>query len=227
MASASTKRRPQVEEAPSLEARVVHWFQQHQRILTGAIAALAVVVLVGWWMRVADERKEAAAEQALNGALVRMQLGNYGEAATGFSRVQDRFEGTGAAQQAILMLNELRLIQGQAALAAQDLASYAPEASARFRTKAFMLLGAAREDAGNPLAGAEAYAEAAASAEYDYEAARALLDAGRAYALAGDTTKAIEAYRRITGDYSETAVVLDARLRIVELEEAQRGSSSS
>jgi outer membrane protein assembly factor BamD (BamD/ComL family) len=151
-----------------------------------------------------------------------MQTGNYGEAATGFSEVQERFSGTPSANEAVLLLNELRLIQGQAALAAQDLEGFAPNAPRRFRVKAYMLLGAAREDAGQAIEGAVAYAAAAEAARFDYEAARALLDAGRAYTNGGDTAQAILSYRRITEDYPETAVVLDAQLRLTELEEASK-----
>jgi hypothetical protein len=51
----------------------------------------------------------------------------------------------------------------------------------------------------------------------DFLKAQMLSDAGRAWAAAGDTTKAVAAYKRIVAELSKEAAVAEARVRLGEL----------
>jgi hypothetical protein len=51
----------------------------------------------------------------------------------------------------------------------------------------------------------------------DFLKAQMLADAGRAWVAAGDTAKALEAYRRIVKDLPKEGAVTEAKVRLGEL----------
>lgn len=206
-----------VQPAAGMEEVLVAWVKRHGKLLSWAGVVAVIAAGVGWWSVVAGQRKAAAAEQALNTAQQQLEQGDLGQAAGGLNRVIEEFRGTNAAHTAVLLLNEVRLGQGQATLAARDLEQYAPQAPRTHQAQAYALLGAAWEDAGEPARAAQSYERAAAAARWDYQAAEALLDAARGHLSAGDTTAAAGAYRRVVEQYPETEQVVEARVRLAEL----------
>jgi len=97
------------------------------------------------------------------------------------------------------------------------LRDFAPRAAAGFRAQAYGLLGASYENLGRSREAAEAYQTGSERARMDFLKAQMLSDAGRAWAAAGDTAKAIAAYRRIVDDLPKEGAVTEAKVRLGEL----------
>lgn len=204
-------------QAAEHEPRALAFLRRHERALTWAAGVLVVAGAVGWWTIAARGRKEAAAEQALQRAQVTLQGGDLAQGVSALNAVIDDFGGTLAAHQAVLLLNEVRLSEGQAALAAQELQRYAPSAPPQFRPQAFRLSGVAWENTGNPARAAEAYSRAAAGTRRTLLGSRLLLDAARAYTAAGDTVSARSMLERVLEEHPDAPSAVEARVRLAEL----------
>jgi tetratricopeptide (TPR) repeat protein len=192
--------------------------RKHQRILSIVSGATLIIVAGGWLWTTSAKRKEAAAAQALNQARVAAESGNLPLAASDLSRLVERFSGSASADQAVILLNQIRLIQGQRDAAIPSLQEFA-----RGRRPAYVLasaqglLGSALEDAGRPAEAAEAYRQAAAKAELDFLKATYLLDAGRAAVLAGDSAAAKASYAEVLSTYGTLEQSAEARVRMAEI----------
>jgi outer membrane PBP1 activator LpoA protein len=182
---------------------------------------VAGAVLVGaalvWWNIVATRQSEAEARTNLQGARVAFESRNLGLAASELARVRENYAGTKAAEEATLLMAQVRLLQGQRDAAIQLLQTFAPGASREYRAQAYGLLGGALEDAGRGSDAAGAYERASGEASLDFLKAQYLSDAGRAWVGAGDTSRAVAAYRRITTELGETSVATEAAVRLGEL----------
>lgn len=198
--------------------RVVGWFQKNQRSLTIAAAA-AVVVAGGVWFAVtAKARRETFAARELAQARAAAESGNFPQAASGLSRVIASYGGTPAGEEARLLLGQVRLLQGQAALAVADLQEFvASGPSERYRAQTYGLLGAGLEQTGQFQAAGQAYEQGAGASAYRLEQARLLLNAARAFAAAADTAAAMRVLDRVMADHAGTAAAAEAKVRLGEL----------
>ena len=207
---------PPPDESPALTS-LVNWIKR-DRQMAGGIAA---VVVVGgglvWWNAISRSRTEAMASERLAQARLAFESRNYPLAGSELSQVVENYSGTRAAQEADLLLAEVRMSQGQGQQAIDLLKRFAPSAGVHFRPQAYGLLGAAHEDAGQFKEAAAAYELAAQYAEHAFLKAQYLSDAGRAWMAVGDTARALEAYRTITSRMDSTASVVEAEVRIGEL----------
>src|SRR2546430_7786827 len=97
-----------------------------------------------------------------------------------------------------------------------DLASRADPA---FRAQAYGLLGAAYDNVGHPKEAAEAYQQAADAAQLPFLKAQFLTEAGRAWVAAGDTARAVQAYRAVVAQTDSSAMMVsgEAKVRLGEL----------
>lgn len=182
-------------------------------------AGILVVLAAGVWLYVTSaQRKEAFASQALSQARAAAEAGNLPLAASDLARLIERFEGTRAASEAVVVLNQIRLLQGQRDVAVNALREFVrTRQRAYVKASAYALLGAALEDQGKPREAGGAYRQAAAEAELDFLKAQYLLDAGRALAAGADTAGAREAYREVLTRYSELDQAAEARVRMAEI----------
>jgi tetratricopeptide (TPR) repeat protein len=207
---------PPPDDSPAL-TWFVAWIKGHRQ-MTGVIAA--VVIVAGglmWWNAISRSRTEAMASERLAPARLAFESRNYPLAGSELSQIVENYAGTRAAQEAELLLAQVRMSQGQGQQAIDLLTRFAPSAGPHFRAQAYGLLGAAYENAGHFREAAEAYELAARHAEYAFFKAQDLSDAGRAWVTAGDTTKALGAYRTIAFKMDSTAAVGEAEVRIGEL----------
>jgi tetratricopeptide (TPR) repeat protein len=189
-----------------------------QRTLTIAAITVALIALAAWAFVTSGRRKEEFATRALLEARLTAERGNLPLAATQFQGVVDTYRGTDAAQEAMIGMNQLRLINGQSDLAAVSLREFlAANPEPRFAAPAQGLLGAALENAGLPADAAAAYQAAADVAPIDYLKAEYLLQAGRALLAAGKRAEAEAAYRRVVTEFEETASLTEAQVRLSEL----------
>lgn len=205
---------------PKLEAgeKFVQWLQKNQRVVIGATAVVVILAAAVWFMFEYRSRKETAAQTALEQARFAAQSGNLPLAATDLSRLIESYGGTRAADEAVLQLAQVRLLQDEASLAAEELrAALGDGMNTQFRAGAFSLLGAALENIGNMAEAAKAYEDAAREAWYGFLSAQYLNDAGRAFTQAGDTASAIAAYRRVVNEFADSPSVTESRVRLGEL----------
>jgi predicted negative regulator of RcsB-dependent stress response len=210
---------PRTDEADRLEL-VVKWLRANEKIVAGAAIGLAIVVAGVWFAVSARERRETFARRELTQARQAAEAGNLPLAASDLSRVVGSFGGTTAGQEARLVLAEVRLRQGQAALAASELREFVSgSVKPQYRTQAYELLGLALEQAGELSAAGRAFEDGSAAAitEYKYLSASLLLSASRAYAAAGDTSAAVRALQRLAAEFAETSAAQEAKLRLAEL----------
>lgn len=190
----------------------------NRQLLTGAAVAVALVLLMGWFIVESGRRKEAAAMAMLENAWSLQDQGSLPEASTEFQRVMDAYGGTDAAMQASLAINQVRMQSGQGQLAVDGLREFlASSPPAHYAASAHRLLGTALEDTGQPADAAAAYQAAADAATQDHLKAEALLAAARAWRAAGNVEEAVGALRRITTEFAEAAVAAEATVRLAEL----------
>ncbi|SRR5258705_507194 len=201
---------------PFLE-RALAWTRAHRQ----ATNWIAAVVIVGAglfvWTASSTRRSEAIAGRQLQGARYAFDNQNLPLAASELARIIENYSGTRAAAEGRLLLAQVRLLQGQPQQAVELMRDFAPSAGAAFRAQAYGLLGAAYENLGRAREAAEAYQNGAERARMDFLKAQMLSDAGRAWAAAGDTSKAIAAYRRIVDEMPKQAGVMEAKVRLGEL----------
>ena len=184
-------------------------------IVGGAVFVLAA----GIWLWISSaNRKEAFAQQALAQARVSAESGNLPLAASDLARLVERFGGTHAADQAAIMLAQVRLLQGQRDVAINDLQRFVRSSHPGYvKASAYSLLGNGLEDARKLREAGEAYRQAAASTNLDFLKATYLLDAGRVLAAAGDTTGARAAFGEVLSKYGRLDQATEARVRMAEV----------
>lgn len=194
------------------------WLQQPRNRAIAAGGAVALIGLVVWLVVASGGRKEEFAGRALDQARTAAESGNFPLAASEFQKVITTFGGTRAAQEAVINLNQVRLINGQQELAVVNLQEFLKGGpSSEFLSPGYGLLGRALESAKRPAEAAEAYLKGAEAAEVPYLKAELLLQAGRSYADAKQPDKAIETYRRILKDLPGTPGQTEVEVRLAEL----------
>jgi len=197
--------------------RAVAWINAHRQLSYWVAAILLVAAALFVWKLVTDRRAEEAASRELQGARFAFENQNLPLAASELARVVENYSGTNAAEEGRLLLANVRMLQGQPQQAIEVMRSYAPGAGRAFRAQAYGLLGAAYENTGRFREAAEAYEQGSAAARLDFQKAQLLSDAGRAWTSAGDTAKAIAAYKRIINDFPKEGMVTEAKVRLGEL----------
>jgi len=201
---------------------VMSWLSQSTNRYLAIGGALAAVLLIAWFVVLSGQRKESFALRALDQARSMAEAGNLAQAASDLQKVISTYGGTKAAQEAVITLNQVRLVNGQHELAVVGLQDFLKSGPAReFRSPANGLLGRALENARRPAEAAAAYLEASGAADVDYLKASYLLDAARAYADAGDKEKAVATYRRVIADLGKTNSRTEAEIRLAELTQGQ------
>jgi outer membrane protein assembly factor BamD (BamD/ComL family) len=194
------------------------WYRERQRQLITALAVIAATAIVGWFVLASGKRKEQFAARSLNQARAAAEAGNLPLASSELQRLITTYKGTDAASEAVITLNQVRMINGQSELAAIGLRDYlAKKPAKKYVAPAYGLLGAAQENSKRWAEAAEAYSNAANAAEMDYLKASYLVDAGRAYREAGKIPEAERAYRTVLEKYSKSPRFTEAQVRLAEL----------
>lgn len=184
-----------------------------------AVGAGVVAVGLGAWVVLGGgQRKEEFAGRALSQARSAAEAGNLPLASSEFQKLIQTYEGTEAAQEAVIGLNQVRMINGQSELAVAGLREFiAGKPEQRFLAPAYGLLGAALENSAKPAEAAQAYMNASNAAGVDYLKAEYLVNAGRAFRTAGRTEDAAKAYQTVIDKYKDTAMLTEAQVRLAEM----------
>jgi outer membrane protein assembly factor BamD (BamD/ComL family) len=180
--------------------------------------AVLLLALAGWLIWSSSRRKEDFAARSLNQARAAAEAGNLPLASSELQRLIDNYGGTDAATEAVITLNQVRLVNGQNELAAVGLREFlAKNPPEKYRAPAYALLGTALENAKKPAEAAEAFSNASKAADLEYSKARYLIDAGRAYKAAGKLQEAQAAYRTVIEKYPQSSSATEAKVRLAEL----------
>jgi predicted negative regulator of RcsB-dependent stress response len=207
--------------------RFIEWVQRHRRQVVVGVGSVVVIAAIVLFVFAYQRNREAAAAEALDRARFASQSGNFALAASDLSRLISGFRGTRAAGEGAILLGQVRLLQEQPSLAAEELRRAIDEGlDDQFRASAFSLLAAALENLGSMAQAGDAYLNAANSTWYGLLSAQYLNDAGRAFWAAGDTARAIAAYDRVLTEHAEAPSAAEARVRLGELRARQVGPSS-
>jgi outer membrane protein assembly factor BamD (BamD/ComL family) len=190
---------------------------QNPRVLGGILGGIALIAAAVWFVNSSTTRKEDFANRALQGARQAAESGNLPLAASELQKVSQTYKGTRAGAEAVLSLNQVRLLNKQAELAVVGLREFAATNPKGYVAQTQALLGVALENTKKPAEAAAAYLAAANAAEVDFLKAQYLLDAGRAWAAAGKPDEAAKAYRELIAKYEKTPAVTEAKVRLAEL----------
>ncbi len=204
------------EKAP-LSERFVDWVKAHRQITSwiGAIVVVGAVLFL--WTMSTKRRTEEIASRDLQGARFAFENQNLPLAASELAKVVENYSGTNAAAEARLLLANVRLLEQKPEQAVAVLKDYADGAPRAYRAQSYGLLGAAYENMGRLREAGGAYESGSAAARLDFLKAQMLSDAGRAWTNAGDTTRAVAAYRRIVTDFAKEGMANEAKVRLAEL----------
>jgi outer membrane protein assembly factor BamD (BamD/ComL family) len=202
--------------APAKPAAMPAWVQ-NPRVLGGVLGGIAVIAAAVWFINSSSARKEEFGSRALQSARQAAEAGNLPLAASELQKVSQTYKGTRAGTEAVLSLNQVRLLNNQAELAVVGLKEFAATSPKGYVAQTQALLGVALENTKKPAEAAAAYLAAAAAAEVDFLKAQYLIDAGRAWAQAGKPEEAEKAYREIIANYPKTAALTEAKVRLAEL----------
>jgi TolA-binding protein len=214
----ATDSQPSSRAKASTPSPLGQWLKVPRNRAIAMSGAVALVALIAWGVAASGNRKEEFASRALDQARSAAESGNLPLAASEFQKVITTYSGTRAAQEAVINLNQVRLINGQAELAVVNLQDFIKGgASAEFKAPVYGLLGRALEGAKRPQEAAEAYVNAANAADVNYLKAEMLLQAGRTYAESKQNDKAVETYRKIIKDYKGVDGTTEAEVRLAEL----------
>ncbi len=210
------KRQSQPTAAPQDPVPLMRRFSPRTLLTVGGVVLVAGLVV--WGIVVSGKRKQEFAARALDQARSVAESGNLALASSSLQQVIQTYPGTEAAQEAVLTLNQVRLVNGQNELAAVNLREFLnTKHDARYVAAANAMLGTALENAREPAQAGAAYEKASDASDTDYLKAEYLVDAGRAYRDAGKTTDAEAAYRQVVNKYDKTPSLTEAQVRLAEL----------
>jgi outer membrane protein assembly factor BamD (BamD/ComL family) len=194
---------------------------QNPRVLGGVLGGVALVAAAVWFVNSSAARKEDFANRALQAARQAAESGNLPLASSELQKVSQTYKGTRAGSEAVLSLNQVRLLNNQAELAVVGLREFAATNPKGYVAQTQALLGVALENTKKPAEAAAAYLAAANAAEVDFLKAQYLLDAGRAWVAAGKPDEATKAYREVMTKYEKTPSLTEAKVRLAELTKGQ------
>jgi TolA-binding protein len=212
MVEATTRGQTAAAEAPTA------WYRDKTRLIGVVAVALVLLAVVVWLVLASGRRKEEFAARSLNQARATAEAGNLPLASSELQRLIETYRGTDAATEAVITLNQVRMVNGQSELAAVGLRDFlAKKPPRKYLAPANGLLGTALENSKRPAEAAAAFANASKSADLDYLKARYLIDAGRAYRAAGKTKEAETAYREVLEKHPKSSSFTEAQVRLAEL----------
>jgi outer membrane protein assembly factor BamD (BamD/ComL family) len=182
------------------------------------LAVIAALAAVAWFVITSGRRKEEFAARSLNQARAAAEAGNLPLASSELQRLITTYRGTDAAHEAVITLNQVRMVNGQSELAVVGLREFlTTDPPEKYRAPAYGLLGSALENSKRWAEAAQAYTEASNAAEVPYLKATHLVSAGRAYRLAGRPEDAAKAYRSVVEKYADSPSFTEAQVRLAEL----------
>ena len=199
------------------EESLTEWFMLHNREVTWAVVALAIIVGGVWFYERSQSIKAQRAEAAYFQARQSAAAGNLPLAASDLQKVATRYEGTSAGTQAALTLAQLLYDQKKFKEGLAVLKKAEAKASGDFRPSVHVLEAAGYEEQKDLTTAAEQYKLAAEATRFPADKAEYQASAARAYMAAGKTDQARAIWTALAKD-DTGPVSAEARVRLGELE---------
>lgn len=202
------------DDAMALRAAALSaWARRNARMIIG-LSALAVLVVGGLvvWGYMKSQREARAAEE-----LMALRQNPAVATAAGSRELEtfiQQYDGTTEADEARLMLAELRMNGGNPRAAVTELTRLAGSGSS-LAAQAGMMLGSAQAQAGDRPAAIRAYEQAAEKSNLRYQRFEALGQAALQHEVGGNYAGAAEIYRRLLADAdpnSEQRTIVEMRM---------------
>src|SRR4051794_2847158 len=89
------------------------WYRDRRRLSVVAVALLTAVAIVAWFLLASGNRKEQFAARSLNQARAAAEAGNLPLASSELQRLITTYKGTDAASEAVIALNQVRMVNGR------------------------------------------------------------------------------------------------------------------
>lgn len=214
----ATTVQPTARERTTVTQGQTPWYRDRTRQLVLIGGAVVLALLVAWFTITSGRRKEEFAARSLNQARAAAEAGNLPLASSELQKLIQTYKGTDAASEAVITLNQVRMVNGQSELAAVGLKDFlATKPEPKFTAPAYGLLGAALENAQKWADAGDAFANASKAADLEYLKARYLIDAGRSYREGSKIQQAIAAYREVVQKYPKSSSFTEAQVRLAEL----------
>ena len=222
MTSPAIRKRPRSESA--FES-ISTWFELHNREVTYAVIAIAVIIGGLWFYNRSKTLKAERAERAYFTAQQSLEA-NKPLAESDLRKVISRYDGTAAASQAALTLAQLLYDENKLPAGIDVIKNAMPslEKSKDFASSGHLTLAAGYEQMGKFADAANEYAAAAKAARFDQDRQRYESSEAHAYLLAGQVETAKKIWTRLAAD-SKGTVAGEARVRLGELNAAAEPKS--
>ncbi len=215
---AAPKKKSELAQVMTEASDPLAWVRAHQKLVLGVAGAVVVAALGVWLVMETGQRRQLRAAEALDQARNIAESGNLPLAASELQKLIETFRGTEAASEAVVTINQVRMVNGQSELAVVSLQDYLKTNPKKvYKVPAQGLLGEALENAGRPEEAGQAYLGAAEDAEVPYLKAQYLLSASRAFTNAENPEAAVKALQTILDKYPNVNATTEAKVRLAEL----------
>jgi len=199
------------------EEGIAEWLKDHNRELTWAVIALAVIVGGFWFYERSQSIKSQRAETAYFQARQAVEAGNLPLGVSDLQKVVTRYGGTTAGSQAALTLAQALYDSGKFKEGVAALKKVEGEVPSEFRASIHVLEAAGYESLKDFANAAEQYRQASNVTPFAADKAEYLASAARDYQAAGNTKAAIGIWQDLAKS-ENPAVAGEARVRLGELD---------
>jgi predicted negative regulator of RcsB-dependent stress response len=209
---------PELNELPADDpANILQWLDANRRLLTIA-AAVIIVVGGGWWVYNQSRiTKETNASKALFLAKQSLNAQNQALAKSDLEKLVARYNGTGSGAEGAMLLAQLDYDQNKYQEGVAVLENAAKSAPQPLESELRGLLGDGYASMKNFKAAASEYEKAADLTDHEIERSNQKARAARAYAAAGDSTKARQLWNDLIDDTKNPSIASEAKVRLGEL----------
>jgi len=199
------------------EEGIAEWLKDHNRELTWAVIALAVIVGGFWFYERSQSIKSQRAETAYFQARQAVEAGNLPLGVSDLQKVVTRYGGTTAGSQAALTLAQALYDSGKFKEGVAALKKVESDVPSEFRASIHVLEAAGYESLKDFANAAEQYRQASNVTPFAADKAEYLASAARDYQAAGNTKAAIGIWQDLAKS-ENPAVAGEARVRLGELD---------
>jgi predicted negative regulator of RcsB-dependent stress response len=190
--------------------------RRNQRQLTIGAIVLALGVGGGWmWVRYGQIRESKAAAALVDGESA-FAAGNPELARTELEKVIQRYAGTSAGTQAVLLSAQINFEGNQVEAGMATLAAAGAKAPRHLKAAVLSMEAAGHALQGRPAESAAAYEKAASFAQFRAEAEQFQMEAAKQHVAAGNVAAARALYQTIS-EREDSGNAGEARVRLGEL----------
>ena len=213
-----TKKQMKQDKLVTYTFKAFDYIQDHSKQFIFGVAALIIVLLIGFLVVNSKKKKELNAANMLGSAQIVYKMGDYQNAIPVFESVVRRYGSTKSGAHARFLLANSYFFAGDIDRALDHYKRYAEKYKElpSFTASAIAGVAACYEEKGEYIEAGRWYEKAATKFQDLYMAPEYLLSAGRCYESAGDTTTASRVYQNIVDLYPESKSTQEAKISLAQ-----------